>query len=52
MNRLTAMVAFVTLAGFLGILAVEVPSLDLIAVILITIALVAYDFVTSSGRSK
>lgn len=52
MNRLTALVAFATLAGFLGILAFDVPSPDLIVVILITVALVAYDFLTSSGRSQ
>lgn len=52
MNRLTALVAFAVLAGFLAILAFEVPSPDLIAVVLLTVVLVAYDFVTSSGKPK
>ncbi len=52
MNRLTALLAFAVLLAFLAILAVEVPSPDLIVVILITTALVAYDFLTSSGSSK
>ncbi len=50
MNRLLALFAFAILAGFLGILAYSVPSPDLIIVILITVALVGYDFVTSSGN--
>jgi hypothetical protein len=40
--------AFVVFAGFLAILAIEVPSPDLIAVILLTLVLVAWDFL--SGR--
>jgi xanthosine utilization system XapX-like protein len=52
MDKLTALVAFAALAAFLGILAFEVPSPDLIAVILLTGALVAYDFVSSSGNRK
>lgn len=52
MNRLTAIIALATLAAFLGILAYQVPSPDLIIVILITGALVVYDFITSSGSSK
>ena len=50
MNRLLAFVAFAILAGFLGILAYKVPSLDLVAAITLTILLVGYDFATSSGR--
>lgn len=48
MNRLLALVAFVVLLGFVGILAVSVPSPDLIAVIALTVALVGYDFLTSN----
>lgn len=50
MNRLIALFAFAALAAFLGILAFEVPSPDLIAVIVLTILLVGYDFITSSGK--
>lgn len=52
MNRLTAIIAFATLAAFLAVLAFEVPSPDLIIVILITMALVVYDFITSSGSPR
>ena len=52
MTRLTALIAFVALAGFLAILAFAVPSPDLIVVVFLTVALVAYDFVTSSGSSN
>lgn len=52
MNRLTAIIAFAFLTGFLAILAIAVPAPDLVAVIVLTVALVAYDFVTSSGSSK
>lgn len=52
MNRLTALIAFGFLAGFLAILAIEVPSPDLVIVIALTGALVAYDFLTSSGRKR
>lgn len=48
MNRLLAIFAFVIFLIFVGILAYEVPSPDLIIVIVLTTALVAYDFVTSS----
>ncbi len=52
MNRLLALLAFATLTVFLGILAVKVPSLDLVAVIVLTVILVAYDFLTSSGKNS
>lgn len=48
MNRLLALVALAFFAGFLAILVVEVPSPDLAAVILLTIGLAGYDFLTSS----
>lgn len=50
MNRLIALFAFAALAGFLAILAIEVPSPDLVAVIVLTVLLVGYDFLTSSGK--
>ena len=50
LNKLVALIAFLVLAGFLAILAFEVPSPDLIVVILLTAALVAYDFVSSAFR--
>ncbi len=46
MNRLLALFAFVVLAGFLDILAAGVPHPDLIAVILLTVALVAWDMIS------
>jgi len=52
MTRLTALVAFVVLAAFLAVLAIEVPSPDLVAVILFTVLLVAYDFITSARKPK
>lgn len=52
MNRLIALFAFAVFAGFLAILALEVPSPDLVIVILVTVALVGYDFLTSSGKGK
>ncbi len=50
MNRLLALFAFLILGGFLAILAFEVPSPDLVAVILLTAGLVAYDLLTSNGK--
>ncbi|WP_323007119.1 hypothetical protein [Pseudorhodobacter sp.] len=49
MNRPLAILAFVAFAGFIGILIRAVPSLDLIAIAVLTTALVVYDLVTSSG---
>lgn len=37
-------IAFLVLAAFLGILIVWVPRIDLIAVVSVTLILVAYDF--------
>jgi hypothetical protein len=50
MDKLLAFLALATLVAFLGILAVWVPSPDLVAVILLTLGLVTYDFVTSSRK--
>jgi thiol:disulfide interchange protein len=52
MNRLLALFAFVVLAGFLYILAAGVPRIDLIAVILLTVVLVAWDMITSSKNKS
>lgn len=52
MNRILALLAFLSFAGFVGILAYKVPSPDLVAVITFTLVLVAYDFLTSSGTKK
>lgn len=52
MTRLLALFAFLVLAGFLGILAREVPEPDLIAVIALTVALAGWDLATSSRNRK
>ena len=52
MNRFLALFAFVIFAGFLGILAFNVPSPDLVIVIVLTLILVAYDFITSSSDKQ
>lgn len=49
MNRLIAALAFIAFSGFVGILIFKVPSPDLIGVALLTLGLVAYDLITSSG---
>lgn len=51
MKRFLALIAFLTLAAFVMVLIIAVPSPDLIIVALLTMGLVAYDFVTSSGNS-
>ena len=51
MNALAGLVALLILAAFLGILALAVPSPDLLAVIALTVVLAAVDFVRSNfGR--
>ncbi len=50
MNRTLAILAFMTFAGFIGILIRGVPSPDLIAIALLTTGLVVYDLITSSGN--
>jgi hypothetical protein len=52
MNRLLALLAFTAIAVFLLILAVEVPSIDLIIIVAVTLAFVAYDFFTSSRKDR
>ena len=51
MNRFLALVAFCFLAAFLLILAYEVPSPDLVAVIVLVLALVATDMFLSSRKN-
>lgn len=52
MDKLMSLAAFAVLAGFLLILAIYVPSLDLVLVIALTIALVGYDMLTSAWTKK
>lgn len=52
MNRFLALFAFVTITVFLGILAVKVPSPDLVIIIVVTLGFVAYDFATSSKNKR
>ncbi len=47
-DRMMALVAFLMLAAFLGILMWFVPRLDLGGVIVITLLLVAWDFLTAT----
>lgn len=48
MNRVLALFAFALLAGFLYILASKIGTLDLWLVVLLTVGLAGYDFLTSS----
>ena len=52
MNRLIALLALAVLVGFLGILLVSVPRLDLGLVIALTVALAAIDFARSAFMSS
>ena len=52
MNKLLALIALVTIGGFLGILVYNVPSPPLIAVAALTLALIIYDFATSARDPK
>jgi hypothetical protein len=52
MNRILALFAFITLAVFLLILAFNVPSPDLVIIIVVTLGFVAYDFATSSKNKR
>ena len=53
-DRLMQIVAVLAVAGFLGIVLMHVPRLDLGAVIVITLAAMVYDFflAPSSGRDR
>ena len=52
MNGVLAFVAFVAFAAFVLILGMEVPSPDLVAIIVLTVVLVAYDFVSAIRRKR
>lgn len=52
MNSALAFLAFIVFAGFLAVLAIEVPSPDLVIVILFTLVLVAWDFFTSHDEPR
>ncbi len=52
MNRILALFAFVVFVVFVAILAVNVPSPDLLIIIAITVGFVAFDFVTSSSNKR
>jgi hypothetical protein len=52
MNRIMAIFAFLVLVGFLAILMIHVPRLDLGAVIVVTILLAAWDLFTTHGNRK
>lgn len=45
MNNLLAILAFAVLCGFLAILIIHVPRLDLIGVIAATVALAGWDLI-------
>ena len=51
MNRFLALLAFCFLAAFLLILAIEVPSPDLVLVIVLVLGLVAADMFLSSRKN-
>jgi uncharacterized membrane protein YfcA len=52
MNKLLALIALVVIGAFIGILAFNVPSPDLIVVAALTFLFVAYDFATSARDPK
>jgi hypothetical protein len=50
-DQVMRLAAFAALTAFLAILVYSVPRIDLAAVILVTLALAAYDlFLTGNGR--
>ena len=49
-DRLIAIVVFVVLAGFVGILMWHVQRLDLWGVCILTLLLVFWDLITSAGK--
>ena len=52
MKMFLALFAFAVLAAFLALLALRVPSPDLLAVIALTVVLVAVDFVSAIRRRR
>ena len=51
-DQLMRATAFAVLVGFLGILVYWVPRIDLGAVVLLTLALAAYDLFLSGSRHR
>ena len=51
-DQLMRAAAFAALVGFLGILVYWVPRIDLTAVILLTVALGAYDLFFAGSRRR
>lgn len=49
-DRIMALVAFLFLLGFLAVLVIGVPHIDLIVVVLITLLLAGWDFWKHSGK--
>jgi hypothetical protein len=52
MQKFLGIFAFAVLLGFLGILVIHVPRLDLIAVISITVLLAGWDMVLTFREKK
>ena len=52
MDRILALLAVLALVAFLGVLAWRVPQPALVTVIAVTLAMVVYDFLRSSGPSN
>lgn len=52
MTKVLSLLAFLLLAGFLGVLAWKVPRLDLFIILGLTIALVAYDLGGSALKKR
>jgi hypothetical protein len=52
MNKILASLAFVLLMGFLSVLLIHVPRLDLLVIISITVALAGWDLFTTLFRKK
>lgn len=51
-DKLMAVAASLVLIGFLAILIIWVPSVDLILVVALTVSLVLYDVWTSAFKDK
>ncbi len=52
MNKAMALIAFLSLAAFLGILVWHVPHWDLIAVTAVVVLLAARDFIASARDGR
>ena len=51
MNKLLAVSAFLVLVGFLSVLVIHVPRLDLTAVIVFTLVLAGWDLYTTHRKN-